>query len=86
MTAGEVVRRREQYGSNKIETSGSVIWWRILLRQVSNSLTLVLVIAMALSFGTNDFIEGGVITAVIFLNVVVGFFQDYRAEQVSRLL
>lgn len=38
---------------------------------------------MALSFGTNDYIEGGVITAVIFLNVVVGFWQDYRAEQVS---
>lgn len=81
LTSDEVARRQEQYGSNKLETSGSVIWWRILLRQVSNSLTLVLVIAMALSFGTNDYIEGGVITAVIFLNVVVGFFQDYRAEQ-----
>lgn len=36
---------------------------------------------MALSYGTQDYIEGGVITAVICLNVIVGFFQDYRAEQ-----
>ncbi|SMQ53206.1 unnamed protein product [Zymoseptoria tritici ST99CH_3D7] len=81
LSTTEVAHRQEHYGSNRLQTSGSVIWWRILLRQVSNSLTLVLVIAMALSFGTNDWIEGGVITAVICLNVVVGFFQDYRAEQ-----
>jgi potassium/sodium efflux P-type ATPase len=36
---------------------------------------------MGLSFGIHDFIEGGVITAVILLNIVVGFVQDYRAEK-----
>lgn len=36
---------------------------------------------MALSYGTQDYIEGGVISAVICLNVIVGFLQDYRAEQ-----
>ncbi|GES61699.1 putative P-type ATPase [Aspergillus terreus] len=36
---------------------------------------------MALSFGIHDYIEGGVITAVILLNIVVGFVQDYRAEK-----
>jgi P-type Na+/K+ transporter len=34
---------------------------------------------MALSYGVNDWIEGGVITAVIILNVTIGFFQEYRA-------
>ena len=53
---------------------------------MANSLTLVLVIAMAISYGTLDFIEGGVITAVIVLNVVVGFLQDYRAEQTIQSL
>jgi Na+-exporting ATPase len=53
---------------------------------VSNSLTLVLVIAMILSYATLDFIEGGVINAVIILNIVVGFFQDYRAEQTIQSL
>jgi potassium/sodium efflux P-type ATPase len=53
---------------------------------VSNSLTLVLVIAMVLSYATLDFIEGGVINAVIILNIVVGFFQDYQAEQTIQSL
>lgn len=34
--------------------------------------TQVLLIAMALSYGTLDFIEGGVISAVILLNIVLG--------------
>lgn len=55
--------------------------WKILMRQISNSLTFVLIIVMAISFGIDDYIEGGVITAVICLNIVVGFYQDYRAEK-----
>lgn len=34
---------------------------------------------MCLSYGVKDWIEGGVITAVIILNVTIGFFQEYRA-------
>ena len=36
---------------------------------------------MALSYGVTDYIEGGVITAVIVLNVLIGFFQQFRAEK-----
>ena len=37
--------------------------------------------AMAVSFGIESWIEGGVISAVIFLNITVGFFQEFRAEK-----
>lgn len=36
---------------------------------------------MAVSYGIKSYIEGGVITAVILLNIVVGFFQEYSAEK-----
>lgn len=36
---------------------------------------------MALSYGVQDFIEGGVITAVIVLNVFIGFYQEFQAEK-----
>ncbi len=36
---------------------------------------------MAVSFGIRSWIEGGVITAVIILNIVVGFFQEFNAEK-----
>ncbi|CAI7565423.1 unnamed protein product [Penicillium palitans] len=77
----EAASRLQRDGPNTVREMEGVSVWGILLRQVSNSLTLVLLITMALSFGIDDYIEGGVITAVIVLNIVVGFVQDYRAEQ-----
>jgi Na+-exporting ATPase len=40
----------------------------------------VLIMAMAVSFGIESWIEGGVITAVIVLNIVVGFWWVERWE------
>ena len=37
--------------------------------------------AMAVSFGISSYIEGGVIAAVIILNIIVGFFQEFNAEK-----
>ena len=37
--------------------------------------------AMAVSFGISSYIEGGVIAAVIVLNIIVGFFQEFNAEK-----
>lgn len=41
----------------------------------------VLILAMAASFGIQSWIEGGVVTAVIVLNIVVGFFQEFQAAK-----
>lgn len=37
--------------------------------------------AMAVSFGVESWIEGGVILAVIFMNIIVGFYQEFNAEK-----
>jgi P-type Na+/K+ transporter len=36
---------------------------------------------MALSYGVQDWVEGAVITAVIVLNVLIGFYQEFQAEK-----
>lgn len=36
---------------------------------------------MGLSFGMRDWVEGGVLLAVIVLNVSIGFYQEYGAEK-----
>ena len=41
----------------------------------------VLIAAMAVSFAIESWIEGGVVTAIILLNVVIGFFQEFNAEK-----
>jgi Na+-exporting ATPase len=44
-------------------------------------MTLVLIAAMAVSFGTQDFISGGVIAALVVINVGVGTINEYQAEK-----
>jgi Na+-exporting ATPase len=36
---------------------------------------------MAVSFAIQSWIEGGVVTAIILLNVVIGFVQEFKAEK-----
>lgn len=36
---------------------------------------------MGVSFGIKSWIEGGVVTAIIFLNIIVGFVQEFNAEK-----
>lgn len=71
----------QRYGENKLEGDGGVPWYKILSKQATNAMILVLVLAMALSYGVEDFIEGGVITAVIILNISIGFYQEFQAEK-----
>ncbi|KAN0066176.1 hypothetical protein ACQY0O_000270 [Thecaphora frezii] len=73
--------RFEQHGANQLKERASVSAWTIFLRQVANALTIVLVGAMILSFGVKDWVEGGVVTAVIVTNVLIGFVQEYKAER-----
>merc|ERR1712093_471896 len=77
----EAKSRVEKYGPNELDDGPGVNPAKILPRQVANAMTLVLILAMAVSFGIGSYIEGGVITAVIVLNITVGFFQEYSAEK-----
>jgi magnesium-transporting ATPase (P-type) len=46
----------------------------------------VLFLALGVSFGIGSYIEGGVVTAVVVLNIVVGFFQEFSAEKTMESL
>lgn len=73
LSAAEAAARLERDGPNKVEATKGTSAWQIFLRQISNSLTLVLVIVMVLSFSIQDYIEASVIAAVILFNIIVGY-------------
>ncbi|KAK9456948.1 hypothetical protein V1511DRAFT_495743 [Dipodascopsis uninucleata] len=81
LTEAEVKVRLDKYGHNKLDGSSGVSLLNVVAKQCANAMGLVLVLAMALSYGVNDYVEGGVITAVIILNIVIGIFQEYKAEK-----
>jgi len=81
LTSAEARQRLEEYGRNELDDGPGVQPFQILLRQVANAMMLVLIMAMVVSFAIKSWIEGGVVTAVIILNIVVGFFQEFQAEK-----
>ncbi|KAH6682874.1 P-type ATPase-like protein [Halenospora varia] len=81
LTARSVSELQKSHPRNELEGGDGVAWYRILIKQISNAMILVLVFAMALSFGVGDHIEGGVLAAVIVLNCAIGFFQEFKAEK-----
>ncbi|KAL9468436.1 hypothetical protein ACSS6W_010130 [Trichoderma asperelloides] len=82
----EAAARLARDGPNTIKGAKGISIWEIFLQQVANALTVVLIAVMALSFAIHDFVEGGVVLAVILLNIIVGLIQDYRAEQTIQSL
>jgi P-type Na+/K+ transporter len=65
---------------------GGVKWPKILLKQIVNAMMLVLLLAFGLSLGIGSYIEGGVVGAVVVLNIIVGFIQEYSAEKTMESL
>lgn len=72
LTSEDAAARLSQNGPNSIKGAKGVSLWEIFLQQVANALTVVLIAVTALSFAIHDYVEGGVVLAVIILNIVVG--------------
>ncbi|KAI8660212.1 Cation-ATPase-N domain-containing protein [Fusarium keratoplasticum] len=81
LTSDEAKGRLEQYGRNEFGAEKGVQPVKIFIGQIANALTLVLILAMAASLGIQSWIEGGVVAAVIVLNIVVGFLQEFQAAK-----
>ncbi|KAL8335223.1 hypothetical protein RB598_009426 [Gaeumannomyces tritici] len=82
LTSDEARLRLQQHGNNDFGDSEGVQPVKIFVAQFTNALSLVvLILSMAASFGIESWIEGGVITAVIALNVIVGFWQELKAAK-----
>lgn len=77
----EVGRRRLAHGWNTLPPERPVSTVRLVLRQFQSSLVAILLGAAAISFALQDILDGNVILAAVLLNVVVGFFQERRAQK-----
>ncbi|KFY21078.1 hypothetical protein V493_07578, partial [Pseudogymnoascus sp. VKM F-4281 (FW-2241)] len=81
LSAMRVAELKNEYPLNELEGGGGPNWTTLLMKQISNAMILVLIFAMALGFGVGDYIDGGVLAAVIVLDVTIGFVQELKAER-----
>lgn len=81
LSFNEAARRIEVYGPNELREEERISPLRILLGQFSSLVVWILIGAGFISFLFGEWLDGTAILAVIVLNAVIGFYQEYRAEQ-----
>lgn len=86
LTTTEAERRLQKYGHNVLAKTVGQSRFRLLLNQLQNPLIYILLIAGLLTVLLEHYTDSMVIFAVVILNSVVGFVQEYRAEEAMRRL
>lgn len=86
LTDSEVKVRINQYGFNEIARKEKRHGLEILVSQFKNTLVLVLMAAAVISYLLGERIDAAVILSIVFINSVLGFFQEYRAEKALKTL
>ncbi|KAJ2828080.1 hypothetical protein IWW50_001565 [Coemansia erecta] len=81
LVPSEAERRLTVYGPNEMRGGGRPSAFKILIRQLANLMTLILIAAVAIAFAIKDWIEAGVVIGVIIANTAVGFAQEFKAEK-----
>ncbi len=84
LTSGEAAARLEQHGPNELPRAAGDTIWSIVWRQVNDPLIWVLIASsgIAILADPDDGLKNGlVILAVVILNTVIGFVQEYRASK-----
>ncbi|PSJ72301.1 cation-translocating P-type ATPase [Sphingobacteriales bacterium UPWRP_1] len=86
LNADEVAERNREFGPNEIESSQTLSAIKILLRQFTDFMIVVLLIAAVISGYVGDLSDTLVILAIVVLNATIGFYQEYRAGRAMEAL
>ncbi len=82
----EAEKRLNEVGYNSIETEEKTNPLKVLIHQFADPLIYILLVAAAFTAIIQHFLDMWVILAVVAVNAVIGFYQEWRAEQAIRSL
>jgi Ca2+-transporting ATPase len=86
LTVEQVRDRQQRYGSNSLQTTAVTRWYQVLGRQFTDILILILVIASLISLAVGEITDAITILAIVLLNGLLGFAQEWKAERALEAL
>ncbi len=81
LAAREAATRLRVHGPNRLQEQPPRPAWRVFIAQFKSLLILILAFAAVLAASVGQIKDAVVILAVLVLNAMLGFYQEYRAEQ-----
>ncbi len=82
----DVRERLQEFGPNKLAEAERISKLKILLHQFKSPLIYILLIAALVTAVLQEYKDTGVIAAVLLLNAIIGFLQEFKAEKSVRAL
>ncbi len=86
LSSAEANRRRAEHGPNEIHRDKAASPWAILAAQFKGAMIWLLLGAGVVSAVLREVADAVAIGAIVVLNALVGFFQEYRAERAVNAL
>jgi magnesium-transporting ATPase (P-type) len=81
LSEGEAERRLAEHGPNELEEARRTTALALLVHQFRSPLITILLVAAVVTIVLGELIDAAVIGAVLVLNAVLGFSQEYKAEK-----
>lgn len=86
LTDAEAASRLSQYGPNKLQKGKRFSALAIFMNQFKSLVIWVLIGAAGISAALGEIVDGLAIIAIVILNAIIGFAQEYRAEKAAAAL
>ncbi|MFY0664522.1 MAG: cation-transporting P-type ATPase [Natronospirillum sp.] len=81
LSTDEVTERLRLFGHNQISVQQSTSPVKRFLLQFHNPLIYILLVATVVTFLLQEYIDSAVIFAVVFINAIIGYLQESKAEE-----
>lgn len=82
----EAEQRLHTFGFNVLQAAKKDSPFKILLRQFSSPLVIILLVALIISYVLGEKIDAIIIAIIVLINALLGFVQEYRAEKALEAL
>jgi Ca2+-transporting ATPase len=81
LTSAEVLERRRQHGENVLPAEKGPSALGILLSQLKSPLVYIILVAAGVSLAVGEYGDFGIIMAVVVIDAILGFVQEYQAQK-----
>lgn len=86
LTSSSAAAQLAAFGPNSVEEAPRLSALRLLLRQFESPLVLILVFAASISLALHQWVDAGIILAIVLGSSLLSFFQEYRASTAVEVL